>query len=62
MVVQMEELIEFIQANLDSREFNRALAVQMVSQNYKHSKIANILGVSVSFISKWKYIAILFEL
>ena len=52
----MEELIEFIQANPDPRELKRALAVQMVMQNYNHSKIRNILGVSVSFISKWKYI------
>ncbi|MDF5718726.1 MAG: winged helix-turn-helix domain-containing protein [Rhizonema sp. NSF051] len=52
----MEELIEFIQATSDSRELKRALAVQMVMQNYNHSTIANILGVSVSFISKWKYI------
>ncbi len=56
IAVQMEELIEFIQANPDPRELKRALAVQMVMQNYKHSKIRNILGVSVSFISKWKYI------
>jgi len=56
MAVKMEELIEFIQANPDSRELKRALAVQMVMQNYKYSTIANILKVSVSFISKWKYI------
>ncbi len=52
----MEELIEFIQANPDSRELKRAIAVQMVMDNYKPSTIAKILGVSVSFISKWKYI------
>ena len=52
----MEELIEFIQATSDSRELKRALAVQMVMQNYKHSKIGNILGVSVGFVNKWKYI------
>lgn len=56
MVVQMEELIEFIQANPDPRELKRALAVQMVMQNYNHSTIGNILGVSVGFVSKWKYI------
>ncbi len=37
MAVKMEELIEFIQANPDSRELKRALAVQMVMQNYKYS-------------------------
>jgi transposase len=56
MVVQMEELIEFIQANPDPRELKRALAVQMMMQNYKHSTIGNILGVSVGFVNKWKYI------
>lgn len=52
----MEELLKFIQANPDSRELKRALAVQMVMQNYNYLTIGNILGVSVSFISKWKYI------
>ncbi len=52
----MEELIEFIQSNPDPRELKRALAVQMVMQNYNHSKIRNILGVSAGFVSKWKYI------
>ena len=28
----------------------------MLMQNYSHSAIGSILGVSVSFISKWKYI------
>ena len=56
MAVQMEELIDFIQANPDSRELKRALAVELVIKNYKPSIIANILGGSVSFISKWKYI------
>ena len=28
----------------------------MVMQNYKHSTIGNILGVSVGFVNKWKYI------
>jgi len=56
MAVQIEELIEFIQANPDPRELKRALAVQMMMQNYKHSTIGNILGVSVGFVNKWKYI------
>ena len=30
----MEELMDFIQGNPDSRELKRALAVQMVMQNY----------------------------
>ncbi len=56
MAVEMEELIEFIQANPDPRELKRALAVQMMIQNYKHSTIGKILGVSVGFVNKWKYI------
>lgn len=52
----MEELLNFIQANPDPRELKRALAVQMVMQNYNYLTIGNILGVSISFISKWKYI------
>ena len=39
----MEELTDFIQANPDPRELKRALAVQMVMQNYTHSQIAHIL-------------------
>ena len=53
---KVEELIEFIQRNPDPRELKRALAVQMVMQNYKHSTIGNVLGVSVGFVNKWKYI------
>jgi hypothetical protein len=52
----MGELIDFIQGNPDSRELKRALAVQMVMQNYIHSEIGKILGVSVGFVNKWKYI------
>lgn len=58
IAVQMEELIEFIQTNPDPRELKRALSVQMVMQNYKHSTIGKILGVSVGFVNKWKYIFI----
>lgn len=50
----MNELTEFIQSNPDPRELKRALAVQMVMQNYTYSEIGDVLGVSVGFISKWK--------
>ena len=56
MVVLMEELMEFIQSNPDPRELKRALAVKMVMQNYSVSTIGNILGVSLGFVSKWKYV------
>jgi putative transposase len=52
----MEELIEFIQSNPDPRELKRALAVKMVVQNYSLATIGNILGVSLCFVSKWKYV------
>ena len=54
----MEELIDFIQGNPDPRELKRALAVQMVMQNYRHSRIGEILRVSLGFVNKWKYVFI----
>lgn len=51
----MEELSNFIQANPDPRELKRALAVQMVMQNYTHCRIGEILRVSVGFVNKWKH-------
>jgi hypothetical protein len=47
-------LIEFIQANPDPRKLKRALAVQMVMQNYNHSKIRNILGASYHRSAEFK--------
>lgn len=49
----MEQLSQFIQDNSDSRELKRALAVQMVLQNYRHREIQGVLQVSSGFISKW---------
>jgi len=49
----VEELSQFIQDNPDSRELKRALAVQMVLQEYRHWQIQNLLQVSSGFISKW---------
>jgi putative transposase len=50
----MDELTEFIQSNPDPRELKRALAVQMVMQEYTYYEIGDVLGVSVGFISKWR--------
>lgn len=50
----MDELTEFIQSNPDPRELKRALAVQMVMQDYTYFEIRDVLQVSVGFISKWK--------
>jgi putative transposase len=49
----MDQLSDFIQANPDPRELKRALAVQMVRQQYRHREIQSVLQVSSGFISKW---------
>ena len=50
----MNELTEFIERNPDPRELKRALAVQMVIQNYTYYAIRDVLKVSVGFITKWR--------
>jgi len=50
----MQELAEFIQGNPDPRELKRALAVQMVLQEYTYFEIRDVLQVSVGFVSKWR--------
>ncbi len=52
----MDTLTEFIQANPDARELKRALAVQMVQQDYPYRKIQAVLNVSLGFITKWKQV------
>lgn len=49
----MEQLSQLIQSNPDPRELKRALAVQMVFQNYRHREIQSVLQVCSGFISKW---------
>lgn len=49
----MDQLSQFIQDNPDPRELKRALAVQMVRQDYRHREIQRVLQVSSGFISKW---------
>jgi len=46
----MGELTDFIQGKPDARELKRALAVQMVVQNYTHFQIRDILQVSVGLL------------
>jgi putative transposase len=58
LCIAMLELIDFIQGNPDPRELKRALAVQMVMQGYTHSRIGEILHVSLGFVNKWKYVFI----
>lgn len=53
MVAAITHLSQFIQENPDPRELKRALAVQMVRQDYRHREIQQILQVSSGLISKW---------
>jgi transposase len=50
----VEELKDFIASNPDPRELKRAVAVQMVKNKISYARISEILGVSKSFIGKWK--------
>ncbi|MER3478888.1 MAG: hypothetical protein C4287_23525 [Leptolyngbya sp. ERB_1_2] len=52
----MNELTELIQTNPDPRELKRAVAVQMVFQQYTCFEIRDVLQVSVGFVSKWKQV------
>lgn len=52
----MDKLTEFIESNPDPRELKRAVAVQMVLQEYSYFAIRDVLQVSVGFISKWKQV------
>ena len=47
-------LDQFIRSNPHPQELKRALAVQMLSKQIHADKIMEILGVSESFIIKWK--------
>jgi transposase len=46
----LEELVEFIQSNPDSRELKRAIAVKMWLKGYKQREIQKSLFVSSGFI------------
>ncbi len=50
----LNELLKFIQGQLDARELKRAIAVKLALEEYSDHQIQSILNVSVGFISKWK--------
>ena len=52
----LNELDNFIRSNPQPQELKRALAIQMLSEKISISKIMKILGVSESFVLKWKNI------
>jgi transposase len=47
----MEPLSEFIKSNPPAAELKRALAVQMVEQDYPYRQIRDALSVSIGFIT-----------
>lgn len=49
-----QSLSEFIEDRQDKREIQRAIAVKMLLEGYKHEAIQTVLGVPSGFISKWK--------
>jgi putative transposase len=49
-----ESLSQFLQQTGNVREYKRALAVQMDQQGIASSVITSLLGVTPSFLSKWK--------
>lgn len=53
-----EALQTFLATTRDSREYKRGLAVQMVRRGIEGKQVAAQMGVSDSFVSKWK---VLFE-
>jgi transposase len=50
----MDALQEFIRTKRDSRELKRALAVQNTLAGRPWAEVASELGVTESFISKWR--------
>ena len=50
----MRSLSKFMENSQDKREIQRAMAVKMLFEGYKHEASQSILGVSSGFISKWK--------
>lgn len=54
--IAMKNLEEFIKNSDDVRELKRALAVNMLSKSIEVSDICKGLGVSDSYVGKWKII------
>jgi transposase len=54
----IEEIDEFLKVAVDGREMKRAIAVKMQLQGKSYHEIQELIGVSQSFISKWKNRAI----
>jgi putative transposase len=50
----MDALNDFIQTTREGRELKRALAVKMRLGGYSRAEAAAVLGVSKSFVDKWR--------
>ena len=50
----MDDLRTFIDTTRDARELKRALAIQLSLRKHPWNEIVEELGVSRSFISKWR--------
>ncbi|WP_373547647.1 transposase [Chamaesiphon sp.] len=51
---KITDLVNLIKSNPDPRELKRALAIKMSIERQSGETIAQILGVSKSFIRDWK--------
>jgi transposase len=51
---KIKSLEGLIKSNSDPRELKRALAVKMSLEGYSDQIIAQLLGVSTSFVRDWK--------
>ncbi|NEP29878.1 helix-turn-helix domain-containing protein [Moorena sp. SIO3I6] len=49
-----EELEKFIESNPEPRELKRALAIRMLIQGFKVTKLQKTLGISAAFVSQCK--------
>jgi putative transposase len=49
-----DPVLQFLDETRDTREYKRALAVNMAHQGIAYETITTVLQVSKSFISKWK--------
>lgn len=50
----LKNIEDFIRSNPHPQELKRALVIQMLSEQISVYKIMKILGVSESFVLKWK--------
>ena len=52
----LDQVNAFLDTTKDAREYKRAMAVKLVLLEFEPQDIAEILHVTVSFVSKWKHL------